>query len=290
MPISNASRCGPWSSPLNTCWPVRWHCVNGSTAAKLLRLAAAHAVIFRRADGLFDRAGTYIIKNEFADVAMPRPNQWLAVHDEHTFDRHTGQGICQQLRRIGAEGTDQLMRRRGRIRQRSKHVENSAHAERYRGPACIDFIAGWYAGAKRKVKFTASRQSITACSSSGSGMPRHSSTSALPDLLETERLPCLTTRAPAAAASRPAPVDRLRLSELSPPVPTESTVGGPSGMAGCNARSRIAVAKPRISSAVSPFARNPASRAPASATSFRSRRMQGHASDRKPRTRSRRCH
>ena len=32
-------------------------------------------------------------------------------------------------------------------------------------------------------------------------MPRHSSISALPDLLEIERLPCLTTRAPAAAAS-----------------------------------------------------------------------------------------
>ena len=33
--------------------------------------------------------------------------------------------------------------------------------------------------------------------------------SALPDLLDTDRLPCLTTRAPAAAASKPVPVDRF---------------------------------------------------------------------------------
>jgi hypothetical protein len=49
--------------------------------------------------------------------------------------------------------------------------------------------------------------------------------SALPDFEDTERLPCFTTRTPQAAASKPAPVDRLKLPELSPPVPTVSTVG-----------------------------------------------------------------
>ena len=37
--------------------------------------------------------------------------------------------------------------------------------------------------------------------------------SALPERLETERLPCLTTLDPQAAASNPVPVDRLRLPE-----------------------------------------------------------------------------
>ncbi len=90
--------------------------------------------------------------------------------------------------------------------------------------------------------------------------------SALPDLLEIERLPCLTTRDPQAAASNPVPVERFRLPEPSPPVPTVSTVGAPSGIAGRSASSRIAVANPRISSAVSPLARRPARKAPASAS------------------------
>ena len=40
-------------------------------------------------------------------------------------------------------------------------------------------------------------------------MPIFSSTSALPDLLDTERLPCLMIGIPHAAASKAAPVDRL---------------------------------------------------------------------------------
>ena len=56
--------------------------------------------------------------------------------------------------------------------------------------------------------------------------------SALPDFDEIERLPCLTTRTPQAAASSPAPVEMLKLPEPSPPVPTVSTVGVPSGIDG----------------------------------------------------------
>ncbi len=55
------------------------------------------------------------------------------------------------------------------------------------------------------------RQAPAAASSSGSGRPSAASTSALPDLLDTERLPCLTTGRPQAAASSDAPVDRFKL-------------------------------------------------------------------------------
>ncbi len=53
--------------------------------------------------------------------------------------------------------------------------------------------------------------------------PRTSTTSALPQRLETLRLPCLATRAPAAAAMTVAPVEMLTDPMPSPPVPTMSS-------------------------------------------------------------------
>src|SRR5438132_959796 len=50
--------------------------------------------------------------------------------------------------------------------------------------------------------------------------PSASSTSALPDFDDTERLPCLATRAPAPAATNIAAVEMLNVCEASPPVPT----------------------------------------------------------------------
>ena len=53
--------------------------------------------------------------------------------------------------------------------------------------------------------------------------PSASSTSALPDFDDTERLPCLATRAPAAAATNIDAVEMLNVCDASPPVPTMST-------------------------------------------------------------------
>ena len=53
--------------------------------------------------------------------------------------------------------------------------------------------------------------------------PSASSTSALPDLLDTLRLPCLATFAPAAAATNIDAVEMLNVCAPSPPVPTMST-------------------------------------------------------------------
>ncbi len=53
--------------------------------------------------------------------------------------------------------------------------------------------------------------------------PRASSKSAAPDLEDDARLPCLTTRAPAAAAMMAAVVEMLIVCAPSPPVPTVST-------------------------------------------------------------------
>src|SRR5690606_26276408 len=54
------------------------------------------------------------------------------------------------------------------------------------------------------------------------GTPSSWSTSALPERLETARLPCFATGTPAAATIRAAPVDRFRLPRPSPPVPQVS--------------------------------------------------------------------
>ena len=98
------------------------------------------------------------------------------------------------------------------------------------------------------------------------GIPIVSSTSALPARLEIERFPCLTTRAPAAATTSAAAVDRFRLPEPSPPVPQVSTSGGPlEDTATGSASSRIAFAKPLTSAEDSPLVRRAASSAPPTA-------------------------
>src|SRR3990167_7930715 len=53
--------------------------------------------------------------------------------------------------------------------------------------------------------------------------PAASITSALPDLLDTERLPCLATLPPAAATTKAEAVEILKVCTPSPPVPQVST-------------------------------------------------------------------
>mmetsp|Transcript_5180 Transcript_5180/g.13290 ORF Transcript_5180/g.13290 Transcript_5180/m.13290 type:complete len:229 (+) Transcript_5180:618-1304(+) len=83
--------------------------------------------------------------------------------------------------------------------------------------------------------------------------PRFSSTSALPQRLETERLPCLATVRPHADVRTQAPVEMLTVPALSPPVPTMSTavVSTLQGVI----LSCMALASPATSWAVSPLAR-----------------------------------
>ena len=89
--------------------------------------------------------------------------------------------------------------------------------------------------------------------------PKASSTSALPHWLVALRLPCLATVTPAAAATMADPVEMLNVFEKSPPVPQVSMA--PGGAATGTAAARMARAKPRISSSLSPFIRSAVSRA-----------------------------
>jgi hypothetical protein len=85
-------------------------------------------------------------------------------------------------------------------------------------------------------------------------MPSASRTSAEPDCEDAERLPCLTTRAPAPAATMADIVEMLTDIERSPPVPTTSSrrPGTEMGFAAAS----MAAAKPETSSIVSPLARS----------------------------------
>src|SRR5438128_11671682 len=87
--------------------------------------------------------------------------------------------------------------------------------------------------------------------------PSASSTSALPDLDDTERPPCLATRAPAAAATNIDAVEMLKVCDASPPVPTMSTSASRSGTWPWVANSRITCAAAAISPMVSFLTRKP---------------------------------
>ena len=83
--------------------------------------------------------------------------------------------------------------------------------------------------------------------------PSASSTSAVPQADDAARLPCLTIRAPAAAATIVPIVEMLTVRARSPPVPTRS-IRRPGMLSGVACRS-IADASPSTSAGVSPFIR-----------------------------------
>ena len=119
------------------------------------------------------------------------------------------------------------------------------------------FIAGWWFGANMKPMPVSAMQVEIAAGDSVSGTPSASSTSALPDLLLTLRLPCLLTRAPAAAATNMLQVEMLKVCEPSPPVPTMSTRCVRSATSTLVENSRITCAAAVISPMVSFFTRRP---------------------------------
>ena len=119
------------------------------------------------------------------------------------------------------------------------------------------FIAGWWMGANMKPMPQRWIDCATCSGCSSMLAPRASSTSALPELEDTLRLPCLATRAPAAAATNIEQVEMLKVCEPSPPVPTMSTRRLRSGTSTVRENSRITVAAPAISPTVSFFTRSP---------------------------------
>ena len=117
-------------------------------------------------------------------------------------------------------------------------------------------IAGWKTGANINPKPFCSIQASTSYGSRQRSNPRASKKSALPQLLDTDRLPCLATFAPAALATKAAAEEILSVPVPSPPVPTGSTQKGTLGLIRM-AASESARTPPVNSSEVSPFTRRP---------------------------------
>ena len=131
-----------------------------------------------------------------------------------------------------------------------------------RRAAAACFIEGWNVGAKKNPMPASSSDCSTAAGGHATVTPSASNTSALPERLETDRLPCFATRTPAAATTSAAHDEMLNVPDRSPPVPHVSNTCSclrASGTACC----RIVRASPTISAGRSPFItsaiRNPAS-------------------------------
>src|SRR5580765_3586786 len=116
------------------------------------------------------------------------------------------------------------------------------------------FIASWSSGAKRKPIPILAMHCSTRSFGASTLTPKAPKTSALPDWLDTERLPCLATLTPAPANTNAVVVEILNVPFWSPPVPqVSSTVLAPT-FTRC-AFSRITRAAPVISPTLSPFMR-----------------------------------
>ena len=137
-------------------------------------------------------------------------------------------------------------------------------------------MEGWKVWAKQKVIPTSRAQDSTMDTGMSSCTPRASRQSAEPDLDDEARLPCLTTRAPAPAATSADMVEMFTERRRSPPVPTMSTAGP--GTSSGRAWETIASASPLSSSTLSPLARS-ATRNPARAMSWTSPRMTASMAD-----------
>src|SRR5687767_6635302 len=123
------------------------------------------------------------------------------------------------------------------------------------GAAC--FIAEWCAGANMKPIPSLSIAWPVCCGVSPMWAPSDSSSSALPEEDDTERPMCFATLAPAAAATKAAQVEMLKVCAPSPPVPQVSTRWRSSFTSTCVASSRITCAAAAISPMVSFFTRRP---------------------------------
>mmetsp|Transcript_13263 Transcript_13263/g.25422 ORF Transcript_13263/g.25422 Transcript_13263/m.25422 type:complete len:406 (-) Transcript_13263:86-1303(-) len=128
-------------------------------------------------------------------------------------------------------------------------------------------ITGWYRGAYMNPTLVLATHLAMDSGPSSTATPSASSTSALPHMLDTERLPCLATFAPAAAARMAEPVEMLTEPIPSPPVPAMSSTPAPQSTR--TALARMAEASPAISSGVSPLARSSTRKAAVCAGSSR---------------------
>ncbi|SFV83061.1 hypothetical protein MNB_SUP05-12-233 [hydrothermal vent metagenome] len=123
-------------------------------------------------------------------------------------------------------------------------------------------MAEWCAGANIKPTPIFSTHLLIFSGLMSRFTPAASKTSALPDLEEIERLPCLATWPPAAATTKAQAVEILNKPKPSPPVPQVSTKYFGWWICTPVANDRITFAAAVISATVSPFMDKPTKKPP----------------------------
>ena len=139
-----------------------------------------------------------------------------------------------------------------------EEIEHRPHTEGACAPAPPLPWPGGAAGRKETRSRPPRAESPARRRSRSSRTPRASRTSADPHFDETDRLPCLATGTPPAAATRADAVEMLMVSAPSPPVPQVSMA--PAGAATRRARARMARAAAATSVPTRPWRAEPPSR------------------------------
>ena len=152
-----------------------------------------------------------------------------AVHDPGARRPEQPQRAREQLGQLGTRHADDLPRRAGGIGQRAEQVERRPHAQLApRRRRVLHRRMERRREEERDVAASCSVRSTTA-GAAARFTPSCSNTSALPQRLDTDRLPCLATLTPHAATTSAAADEMLNVPARSPPVPQVSNTS-PSGL------------------------------------------------------------
>ena len=183
----------------------------------------------------------------------------VGVEHHGVFSAELGEGRCHQGLHLGSPHAEHLATDTGRVGERSEQIEDRPHPESLADRAPPRPWPGGAAGRRERRSRPRRASSVRASRSRSSRTPSASRTSADPHRDETDRLPCLATGTPPAAATRAAAVEMLIVSAPSPPVPQVSMA--PAGAATRRARARMARAAAATSVPDSPLARSATSMA-----------------------------
>ena len=169
-----------------------------------------------------------------------------AVHDPGALRAEQQQRARQQLGQLRPRHADDLPRRARRVRQRPEQVERRADAEIASASARHAASTGETSARRRtRCPRRAGVRSTTA-GDAATLTPSASNTSALPQRLDTDRLPCFATVTPHAATTIAAADEMLNVPDRSPPVPHVSNTS-PAGARQLAPHARASSARSRRS-------------------------------------------
>ena len=217
---STASRTAPGSPSSSAAYDLG--VVGGVAAAQRLRgrQRRARSRSGRRSPRVTSPPWTVHTDDVVVVVSSSSPS---SPRNTHASTPARGEDAGHHRRHPAVGAADRLGGGPGRVGQRAEEVERGADAELAPGHGGVPH-RGVEGGGEAEGDAGLARPARRPGRRAGrAGCPSASSTSAEPDCDDAERLPCLTTRAPAPAATIAAIVEMLTDIDRSPPVPTTSS-------------------------------------------------------------------